>query len=198
MNSKRRLILVLGSLALVAAVFPSVLFHLVKPREPELEGPQGENIDISVLQDLIRQIRFRSSTTLFEGLPHQHFEKQLKIEELRSKDTIKILGFPFYSGERSVPEDLAENLVNLLAEEDAIVPWRGYKLCGGFHPDYALRFNLANGASCDALICFGCDEIKIVSGDIMLHADLASDGVDKLEAMLGRFAKHRPKKSTSG
>jgi len=77
---------------------------------------------------------------LFEGLPHQYWEKDLLDEELKSKRTVHLHKFPFYQEKRAMAEEDAAVVRRILSDVKSVEAWRGEKLCGGYHPDYLLEW----------------------------------------------------------
>lgn len=129
--------------------------------------------------------------TLFEGLPHPRFEsKQLATELARQKHRQRN-GYPFYIEPLELtPATLASSLA-LLRDPSLYTPWNGEKLCGGFHPDYALQF-FARGQLYRLLICFGCFEVKLFGGGVTLRSSLALEPGQKLKEALASCQKNRP------
>ena len=72
------------------------------------------------------------SIVVFEGLPHQSWDKQLFAVEIERKDTRKIWEYPFYTP--SVPATNSDDLRELLSRPDSIAVYGGAKACGGYHP----------------------------------------------------------------
>jgi hypothetical protein len=97
--------------------------------------------------------------------------------------TTKIDGFDFY-----LPSTLERDnpvLQNLLMHASTYHVYVGPKRCGGFHPDYAVTWQRGD-TTCTALICFGCEEIRIFDGTADTIHDLARDKVQMLRDGLKR------------
>ena len=69
--------------------------------------------------------------------------------------------------------------------------FRGEKRCGGFHPDYAVVWQSETETDrvC-AQICFGCDEIAIISGETAYRYDIQHTANPKI--LFENFRKERP------
>ena len=88
--------------------------------------------------------RFRASLDsahtlhIYEGLPHQTFDRVALRQERRRKDVTTIAGFPFYTP--ATPSRFQPKLKSLLARTAAIRLYVDDPLlrCGGFHPDFAI------------------------------------------------------------
>ncbi len=141
----------------------------------------------------------QKNLAIFEGLPHQSWERDLLKSELGSKETTKIHDFHFYSKRLKLSADDLESLVVAITDENGIVEWGGMKLCGGYHPDYAVQWNDSNGRMFEALICFGCHEIKLYGDDgVQLYADLTEEAFSALRVTLSPYGDQRPASSSKG
>src|SRR5262249_40015520 len=109
---------------------------------------------------LTEAIRRADKVVLYEGLPHQFFEKKLLEEERRTKAVEELNGYPFYKEPLALTEQDAGRLCELLGDPAIYQPWKGEKLCGGFHPDYAVEWHVG-AKRYRALLCFGCGEFLL-------------------------------------
>lgn len=112
------------------------------------------------LPEALKFMNDATSIEIFEGLPHQTFEAEALKEELASKKTIQLGGYPFYATPHKLRKNDDTKLEKLLEDAAGFVPFTGYKMCGGFHPDYAIVFKKDN-VVCELLICFGCGDARI-------------------------------------
>src|SRR5262245_61259592 len=89
-------------------------------------------------------VRKADVVALYEGLPHQMFEEQLLAEELHTKQTIRLQGYPFYQEPLPLKEADAKQLTELFCNPRSFRPIRAtgiyVKACGGFHPDYCIEW----------------------------------------------------------
>src|SRR3954471_25095391 len=85
-------------------------------------------------------IKVASGVRLFEGLPHQTWERDILTSELKTKKTVNLHGYPFYDATLPLRREDAEVLRGILADPGSYHPFRGEKLCGGFHPDYSVSW----------------------------------------------------------
>lgn len=194
MKRPLKIVLRIVAVLVVVAVLGIAFFYIrFKPDEHGRIVPWGESIDTSVLP------RFRSSLdspngfVIFEGLPHQGWEHDLLKTEVASKKTIKIHGFHFYSKLLTPSEGDRRSLITALADEGGIVEWGGMKLCGGYHPDYTVQWRGSDGGLYQALICFGCHEIKLYGDGMQLYADLSERTYEMLKSTLLPYGDQRPK-----
>jgi hypothetical protein len=64
---------------------------------------------------------------------------------------------------------------------DGVRGWKGRKLCGGFHADVRLKWRGGPLAvDTEALICFGCSEVKIYGATGSHYGDLAPEQAKRL------------------
>ena len=128
--------------------------------------------------------------SIYEGLPHQTWDRELLIEEKKRKDTAQIWKFPFYTP--SVRATNAELLRRILLQLGAIRKYGGEKLCGGYHPDFCVSWK-AGEVESYALICFGCSEIVFYDAKESQIFDLSSKATKSLQMALKIYSKKRPK-----
>jgi len=109
---------------------------------------------------------------LFEGLPHPHLERALLEQERRTKQVREIGGFPFYVEPLWPLHDHEVLLRTTFSKAETLPPFSGEKMCGGFHPDFAVEW-----LGCDvprhSLLCFGCCEVMSIAPGFALRTDLA-------------------------
>ncbi|HEX4985080.1 MAG TPA: hypothetical protein VFV71_03300 [Burkholderiales bacterium] len=129
---------------------------------------------------------------LHEGLPHQTWESNLFAEELKTKQVHYLKRFPFYKEPFALKMDEAAVFSALMVDLATYRQYSGPNLCGGFHPDFALEWRPQGEASWYALICFGCQEIKLYGPAARYHGDLAEDAFGRLKNLLKPFRKNRP------
>jgi hypothetical protein len=67
----------------------------------------------------------------------------------------------------------------------------GEKKCGGFHPDYAVEWSVGRDRY-RALICFGCEEVKLFGPALESRNDLDRTAYKRLEELLKPYQKNRP------
>ncbi len=135
-------------------------------------------------------VRAAGSPTLLEGLPHPGGEAELLAAE-KQKRVLELHGHPFYT-ERIEPKAAdAVWLTELLVDATALRPFSGEKKCGGFHPDFAVRWQ--HGAKrYDALVCFGCGELKWIVDGKSTRYDMAHWARLNLETALRGYRNQRP------
>ena len=99
--------------------------------------------------------------------------------------------FPFYERPLPITAKDIEILRNLVTSADSFWSWRGPKLCGGFHPDYALAWS--DGANtCYLLLCFGCGEMFFLDSKHALVAEVREEARKQFAAILSKYHDQRP------
>ena len=131
-----------------------------------------------------------TSLVVFEGLPHQMWDKDLLAIEVKRKDTRKIWEYPFYTP--GVEAKNGNELRTLLSNPATLIAYHGPKNCGGYHPDYCVSWQ-ADEATHYALICFGCHEIVFYDGEAFLIYDLPDFALERYKDLLSIYAVKRPK-----
>jgi hypothetical protein len=128
---------------------------------------------------------------LYEGLPHPMYEHEALEAEKKSKPTLTLHEFPFYSETLELKAGDGERLKTLLGDPASFEPHSGEKKCGGFHPDYAVEWE-TRGQTYQALICLGCWEINVYGPKGGAIYDIRNDARDRLKPLLEPYRKNRP------
>ena len=129
-----------------------------------------------------------ATLTLYEGLPHSGWEKEVYASELEHKNTVTRHGFAFYEATLPVSDEDVAALRLLVQNREIFMDWRGDKACGGYHPDYSLVWE-NEGESIEFQICFGCYEVKVYGGKDDQYLDLRAES---FEAILTKYRDQRP------
>lgn len=138
-------------------------------------------------------VRKATKVVLHEGLPHQTFEREELARELKAKKTEQLNGFPFYAETLPLKPEDAKKLTDLFCEPKSFVKFQGYKLCGGFHPDYCIEWQ--DGKDVYRVhVCFGCHEVKCFGPKIELYCDVRGEAYKEFERILKPYRKNRPEK----
>ena len=178
-------------LAILAAVIAVGVAWRLWPDQKGRIIPIGARVDMAALPEFINALEEAREIVVFEGLPHPYSEHAEFEKERNAKKCVELRGYWFYDEARVAWNEDFNSLRRALAARGGIIEWGGNKLCGGFHPDYLIRWKVAGG-TCDALICFGCHEIKLFGPRDRLYADLSKQTYEQLKQGLAKFRKHRP------
>jgi len=126
---------------------------------------------------------------VYEGLPHQFYEQRELEKEIKTKETVALHGYRFYSPPVEISDDEGRRLKALLEDDHSFKEWSGEKKCGGFHPDYAVQWRVGDSTH-QYLICFGCGEAKVFGPNREARYDLAAE--QQLKEALGKYRKNWP------
>ncbi len=137
---------------------------------------------LSFAQQLAMDTRESSERFVYEGLPHQSFETDFLEKELKRSDIIKLGDFHFYTPKIQLNEEHWGSIRKILTKNRSFEPVVGAKLCGPFHPDYAIEW-VSNGQTHWVQLCFGCGDVSTSRGNyVWLQSDAENDLVEILKA----------------
>ncbi len=139
-------------------------------------------------------VRRSDNLTLLEGLPHQWFESRALERERRTKSVRNLHGYTFYSEPLDISTEDARQLATGFGNPEKlghISDPRLQKKCGGFHPDYALEWQQGENRY-QALVCFGCAEVKIFGSNFIVEYDFSEEVKATLAVILRKYRKNRP------
>jgi hypothetical protein len=140
---------------------------------------------------LLTAIADSKKLVIYEGLPHPQAEPEVLEQELKSKKTITLSKFPFYESPITPTKQLTKQLKTLCKRESTFKFYSGPKFCGGYHPDWCLKF----GEGQDAYyvhLCFGCHEAHLIGPNEELMTDLKGAAYLKLVEILKPLRTNRP------
>lgn len=143
----------------------------------------------NLLTRLTSAIASAERLTLHEGLPHQREERALMEAERRSKPVQELHGYWFYKEPLAPSAEDVKRLTQVLSTPATFKRSLGGKLCGGFHPDYAIEWQQGSSVY-RVLLCFGCREAELIGHGIAERYDLKD--ADELVALLSKYRKNRP------
>ena len=103
-------------------------------RDPEdflFLGDTKENFEkqIKPLTDAIRKTK---KLVIYEGLPHQRWEKGLLDRELKERKSVKLHAYPFYESRIDPKDEDFKKLTTLYAKKETFNRYKGSRACGGF------------------------------------------------------------------
>lgn len=165
---------------LIAIALLTAAFFLLQP-----------SAELKARRELIGKITSNSSLKLYEGLPHPMFEAELYKSELTTKPHTRIDSYYFYERPLFADEELENELRALSEASGTYRKFSGEKKCGGFHPDFALRWSNGEGAVM-ILICFHCEEAWLFGETLSVRVDLSESASKSLAKLLSRTRGQRP------
>jgi hypothetical protein len=154
-------------------------------------------IQITTFDDyrkFVREIATADSLTMYEGLPGDFGEPELRKAELAKNIHVEIDGHEFYRGGKSLDAQEAAEMTRLFSKEGVAVAYGGAKTCGGFHPDFMAEWTVVN-EKYRAHVCFGCHEIMAIGPGIDTLTDISDSHFPVLEKALLRYRDKRPASS---
>lgn len=147
------------------------------------------NAAIKASADFRTSLVAANKLVVYEGLPHPMGELFLLDQEKERKDITKIAGSFFYSP--AVEAKDPANLKKLLGDARGIYPFHSPKLCGEFHPDYAIEW-ASVGRVYQVLICYTCREMLYLEGNRKIVYDLDMGACSAIRTVLAPHALKRP------
>jgi hypothetical protein len=153
--------------------------------------PPSMETNLANHKPLAAVIAKADKVVVYEGLPHQLWEKELLADEKKTKKTIELHDFPFYAAPIAPKDADRQQLTAVLGDATSLTQFVGEKRCGGFHPDWCIEWHAGdNVVRC--LVCFGCREVKLHGHAGPLHADLSQAAAEKLATTLEVYKTQRP------
>ena len=95
-------------------------------------------------------------------------------------------GYRFYTTSVAASDELRRALTTAMRTPALYQPYRGPKLCGGYHPDYCFEWHSSQG-TIYGLLCTGCHEVIIIGSGTEVHCDLNSAPAKDLEKQLNEL-----------
>jgi len=161
-------------------------------------GQQFGNAQRRDVRWLYEAIKNSDSVDVLEGLPHKYWEADARATEAAKPNILKIADELFYPKPLELPIEaknklnaqfLEGNLFTVPETEASAFTTQG---CGGFHADYALRWNRNGDMIASALICFGCEQVMLVNDKSSVLAEFAPEGKKQFTATLKPLRQSRP------
>jgi hypothetical protein len=162
----------------------------------EHDPPPKTDTNFERLPLVLAGIQDSAEVSLYEGLPGEFWDPQLREEELRRKKTIRLHGYPFYEEPLAFRGADAGRLSALMSAKKSFNRFRGPKECGGYHPEYCAQWK-TGGDETRALISLECGEVKMFGPRGELHCDLTPDAAKALKQLLSFYRKNRPASESS-
>ena len=138
------------------------------------------------------------SITVYEGLPHPVSEREAFNEQKKAQKIWSISKEFFYEKPLPINNEDLKSLDVAFHTMPLCAPFRGPKLCGGFHADYAVEWKKEGQHLVSALICFGCHELLIVTPTGSQSTEMSKVGFDVLQPLLRKYRAQRPPFTLTG
>jgi hypothetical protein len=163
----------------------------------EPEAPARISTDFGRLPSVLQGIGKSTEVALYEGLPSEFWEPQLREEEAKRKKTIRLHGYAFYEDRVALSSSEAQQFTALFLSKGSYKRYRAQKPCGGYHPDYCVEWNSSDAVT-RALICLECGEVKFFGPGSELHCDLIPEAGERIARRLTPYQKNRPNENPRG
>ena len=151
-----------------------------------------EDRSLGDISKFLSAVSVADEVSVYEGLPHQGFERELYSTEVMRSDLVWFEGYPFYGKALILPQEEKARLTAIAQSKEGHIPFDLPKFCGGFHPDYVVIW-AKHGEKSGSLICFGCHEWKNFTPAGRLYENLSSASYDRLREILSKYVVQRPK-----
>lgn len=143
--------------------------------------------DLEALEPVLLKEKAQLTGT-YRGLSHHWSRPGSFFEDLFFTQCIPIGGYYFKIPEIKVSTNTIELIEETFSKTNNFSPYLGmFKLCGGFHPDYAFRF-LEDGREKEILVCLGCDEVVFYFEGESYAVDISGGLADNLSSALDEDA----------
>lgn len=163
----------------------------VSSLEDELLRPQKEDRTLKDVSQFFTAVLLADSVAVYEGLPHPMWEEPAYATEVKRRDLVWFEGYPFYATALSIPQEEQKKLVAIALRKEAHIRYSGFKMCGGYHPDYAIVWE-KDGKKSGSLICFGCHEWKHFTSRGRIYEDMEPVAYEELRDILSKYVVRRP------
>ena len=160
--------------------------------KPRLKNEKKIKASFAKLAPMLAKLPDDSDLTLYQGLPRHRGSVDEQDAQYDAKSMIKRFGHVFYNTPNEVAAEDKIKLSDLVKDPQAFVQFRGYKFCGGFHPDVALVWGKGNNAV-EIHVCFGCHELKAFRKSVEVYCDIPNATFDELKKLLEKYQQQHAK-----
>ncbi len=147
------------------------------------ERPPAVDTDFNRLSDVLSGIDGAGEVLLYEGLPSEFWEPELRQKALKELETAQLFGYAVYDEAQALNPADADELTRLLTARESFARYSSQKACGGFQPEFGVQWQAGDAATV-ALISLECGEVKLYGPRGELYCDLVPDVVLKLKPLL--------------
>lgn len=99
-----------------------------------------------------------------------------------AEPTVTFHGYSFYKKIWSPEKAFVSEVANLLKSSSSFSPYSDGKACGGFHPDFIIRFEHGN-IPIEMIVCTTCGEVLIFSQGQKGMVDLSARSYEQLQLL---------------
>ena len=158
------------------------------------EPPPAVGTDFSRLPEVLTGVQKTGRVVLYEGLPSEFWEPQLREQLFSQKDTLDVHGYPVHDEQLTPSSTDAEQLTSLFSARESFqaINKSDRKTCGGFTAEYCVEWTTGETVT-QALICLECGEVMLFGPQSELHCNLSPDTAKRLKQLLSPYQKNAPK-----
>ncbi len=157
---------------------------------PQLKKDAEIRASFKKLSRVIDSLDAGAQLEIYRGIPRGKFsevEEALGSGNDGDKRYIRRYGAFFYS-QAEVPEgNDAKQLLALVKNPQSFRKFGGFKLCGGFHPNFALVWT-KDEIAVEIHVCLTCHEIKLFQSRLEIYCEMDDDAYQQF-LQLGKDLK---------
>jgi len=160
---------------------------------PRLKKDAEIRASFKKLSRVIDSLDSGAQLEIYRGIPRGKFyevEEAVGSGNDGHKRYIRRYGAFFYS-QAEVPERSdAKKLLAMVKNPQSFRKFGGFKLCGGFHPNFALVWT-KDGITVEIHVCLTCHEIKLFQSRLEIYCEMDDDAYQQF-LQLGKGLKVEP------
>jgi hypothetical protein len=155
------------------------------------ETPPAVSTDFARLPELLAGMQKKSKVLVYEGLPSQFWEPQLREQELNRKESLDVHGYPVYEEPITPSASDADQLTTLFSARESFLSFDNLnnKKCGGFTAEYCVEWTTGETVT-QLLLCLECAEIMLFGPGSELHCNVSPAAAQQLKQLLGPYRKN--------
>ena len=173
---KKRILATTSTVLVVLLVAGFVLWDTRLGAQLRFSGQIHEpriDADFGKVDDFIPSEK-ANMTAFFFGLPHPGSEEEDFKHELWNSQNQSICGYRFYSEQSEPTAEIPSEIFRIFTTVGDFQPYGGKKLCGGYHADFAVKFE-KDSREYWFLVCMGCSEVVAYSKGKKLFFELSDE-----------------------
>ena len=154
--------------------------------------PDSKTTDSSTIQwrEFQRATQRAATLVVYVGIP-----RSIAKQDTAPANAIERGGYRFHPEPVSLTPEVAAQLEAIMADPSSFPPYRGAKLCGGFHPDLLLEWHHEHGEQSwiqQAFACLGCHEWRLIDPTTAVHTDMSQAAAENIGEIHTALTPHQP------
>ncbi len=159
--------------------------------KPTLKKTKKIKASFAKLKPMVGIVGEDAKFTVYEGLPMYGGSFEGFDPALDPKTIVRRFGFLFHQTPLEIEAEDRKELKALVKDPKSFVKFGGFKLCGGFHPDFSIVFGSGDNAV-EMHLCFGCHELKAYRKGVEVYCDIPDGTYEELKKLLQKYQKPLP------